>query len=87
MKIKPIDYHIASYKTGAIVGYSTEDIINKLGFKPNVNDDPGKVESSWCFEVDGEECAIWDWKGSQYHKVFSTFGPSEIFANLFPCKA
>lgn len=83
MNITPIQ-NVGSYKQGTLVNLSAQRISEKLGFNPNVDDDPYKVENSWGFEADGVKCAIWDWKGSQNFGRFSFFGPSEVFETLFP---
>ena len=69
------------YRTGKLSDELSPIAITEiLGFEPNVDDDPDKVENSWGFTVDGVRCAIWDYKGCQW----STFGPAEIFETLFP---
>lgn len=69
------------YCTGRLSDNLTPEMIaERLGFSANVEDDPGKVENSWGFTVDGVRCGIWDYKGSRW----STFGPSSIFERLFP---
>ena len=60
------------------------EINKKLGFKPNIQDDPHNVTASWGFEVtldDGSthRCAIWDYNGNRW----STYGPKAIFDELF----
>lgn len=62
-----------------------DDIEKVLGFKPNIDDDPDKVTSSWGFRVkfsdgDHDRGAIWDYKGSRW----SAFGDRDIFDILFP---
>jgi hypothetical protein len=85
MKIVPINKP-GAHRTGEISGYAKVDIDKILGFKPNVLDDPDKVKYSWGFTVDGVECGIWDYKGSYKARVYSTYGPDEVFAKLFPPK-
>ena len=60
------------------------DIIKKLGFKPNIWDDPHNVTASWGFDAtldDGSthRCAIWDYCGRRW----SAYGPKPIFDELF----
>lgn len=79
MRIEPYN-KVGSFKTGSLPSSITVERINRvLGFAPNVDDDPDKVEYSWSFLVDGEHCAIWDYRGVRW----STYGPSEIFFELF----
>jgi hypothetical protein len=79
MKILPVN-KAGDNRTGRISStISKEQIIEILGFAPNVEDDPDKVENSWGFTVDGVRCGIWDYKSCQW----STFGPHEIFQKLF----
>ena len=79
MEIKPINT-AGSYKTGFLPDHITaKQIAEILGFPPNIEDDPDKVENSWGFTVDGVICGIWDYKGYRW----STFGPSSVFDKLF----
>lgn len=82
LEILPLE-EVASYKQGNLIGLSASEISVKLGFNPNFADDPDKVENSWAFSANGEECAIWDYKGSHAFGRFSYFGPREVFAQLF----
>ncbi|SHH47245.1 hypothetical protein [Bradyrhizobium erythrophlei] len=82
MNITP-NNSIASHRTGALVGLCDWDITAKLGFSPNIEDDPDKVVNSWGFDVDGKPCAIWDYKGSHKRGIFSTFGPRDVLRRLF----
>lgn len=72
-----------SHRTGTLKEVTVADISRVLGFEANIEDDPDKVENSWGFTVDGERCAIWDYKGSHTYNSFSTFGPREVFEQLF----
>jgi hypothetical protein len=83
MNIVPIN-DAGKHKTGSIDNYSRAQIIEVLGFEPNVDDDPDKVVSSWGFTADGERCGIWDYKGSHYSNSWSWFGPTKILNMLFP---
>lgn len=83
MRIQPID-EPGAHATGSLSSSLTVDQINKvLGFAPNVRDDPDKVKHSWGFLADGEPCGIWDYRGRRW----STYGPPEIFRQLFGGKA
>lgn len=83
MKVEEYDGFIASNRTGNLYDINVSTINRILGFEPNQDDDPDKVENSWGFVVDGVKCAIWDWKGSQNYGQFSTFGPDDVFIKLF----
>jgi hypothetical protein len=86
MEIKPV------LKTGSnsncILNVTYKDIVEKLGFEPNVThlDDTEKVKASWGFTVNEEYCGIWCYKF--YGKVqncdyWSFFGSREIAEKLF----
>lgn len=79
--IKP-KTNVASYKTGTLTGKNKFDIERALGFPPNVDDDPDKVRYSWAFTINGRECAIWDWKGSADHDVWSVYDPGLVLATI-----
>lgn len=79
MEVELVDYFVQSHKTGSLPSsLSPMDIMNVLG-EPNVDDDVDKVEYSWTFTIDDEDCAIWDYRGSRW----STFGPSYKIRQLF----
>ena len=91
MKIKPT--RKLSSRTGTLDSkLKISDIETALGFPPNCSDidDSLKVENSWGFQAQvpsikqGKSkwvlCGIWDYKGSRW----STFGPAEVFEQLFP---
>lgn len=82
MKIVPID-KVGPYRTGSLEKVSYNQIVETLGFKENVEDDPDKVKYSWGFEVDGKFAAIWDYKGSHVLKMWSTYDPDGILKSLF----
>ena len=82
-KVQIYGEHISSHRTGSLHDVNLSIINHVLGFEPNYDDDPDKVENSWAFSVDDFACAIWDWKGSHRIGVFSTFGPDDVFADLF----
>jgi hypothetical protein len=86
LHIEPCTENSGTHFMDNIIGYTAEEINEKLGFKPNIEDDPFKVKYSWCFKVDGQLCAIWDWKMSYSFNQFSWFGPPAIKEQLFPNK-
>lgn len=85
---KPIikkDENVTSHKTGTLWQTSKEEIIQALGFEPNVMDDPFKVENSWGFTVNGNPCGIWDWKGSHlgHRPYWSVYDPKGVLSEVF----
>ena len=87
--ITPND-HILSSKTGSLPsGVTVEQINDALGFEPNYEDDPDKVEFSWGADVydtvtgESTEIAIWDYKGSRW----STYGDPDVLGRLFQCSS
>ena len=82
MQIIPSDT-VGSHRTGRLENITTGEVNGILGFGPNVDDDPDKVVNSWGFKAMGQNCAIWDYKGSHKYKQFSTYGSHEIFSMLF----
>ncbi len=72
--IKPVS-SVGSHKQGTLIA-TYEDIVKVLGFKPNAQDDPCKVRYSWAFTIDGQEAAIWDWKGSADENRWSYYNPA-----------
>lgn len=86
MKITPID-KVGACRTGTLVGMTVKRIVEVLGFEANCKDDPYKVKHSWGFSVDidgtNHELGIWDYKGSGKSGQFSTYGPDDIFVELF----
>ena len=71
------------YRTGGLQGITRTQIIDVLGFKPNVKDDEAKVVSSWAFTVDGDLCAIWDYRGSHLFNRWSCYDPTGALPALF----
>ena len=78
---------ILSHKTGSLSSDWTVDQISEiLGFTPNYEDDPDKVEFSWAASVfdtvtgESADIAIWDYKGSRW----STYGSPDVLGKLFP---
>ena len=82
MQILPIKLS-GSHRTGTLTKYTKEQIIDILGFAPNVEDDPDKVVNSWAFTLDGCECAIWDYKGSHHYEIWSVYDPANVLSKLF----
>lgn len=67
--------------TGSLPSYiSPAEITRRLGFQPNVRDDPYKVKYSWGFTVNGKRCGIWDYKGDRW----SVWDPSGVLHLIFP---
>lgn len=81
-KVVPIN-EAGSHRTGTLVRVSKKRVDEVLGFKPNVPDDETKVKYSWGFKYRGHKCGIWDYYGSWRNEEFSTFGPKEVFEELF----
>lgn len=81
----PVTHFFNSYRTGTLHRHNRQQVIDALGFEPNVEDDPDKVENSWRFTVDGHECAVWDYKGS--HKTvrpyWSVYDPANVLGTVF----
>lgn len=74
---------LGSFKTDTLIGVTKEDIVQILGFEPNVPDDPDKVVHSWAFYINDLPCAIWDWKGSHEAQRWSVYDPHGVMALLF----
>lgn len=77
MNIQPAT-NIASCRQGSLTNVSYEKIVEVLG-EPNMDDDPDKVRYSWGYTVDGQEVAIWDYKGSRW----SYYGDHALLKRLF----
>ena len=77
MNIQPAT-NIASCRQGSLTNVSYDKIVEVLG-EPNVSDDPDKVTYSWAYTVDGQEVAIWDYKGCRW----SYYGDTEALKKLF----
>ena len=73
----------ASHRTGSLSGVWVGQIVGALGFEPERYSVEGITDHEWRFTADGEPCAIWDMHGSGRRGMWSTFGPPEVFANLF----
>lgn len=55
-----------------------KDIERALGgLRAEEGGDPSKSKFEWYFSVDGDKCAIWDWKG-----LWHACGPTEAFLKL-----
>jgi hypothetical protein len=76
------DNTIGSYKNGKLdASISVKEINKRLGFDSQVGD-PSKVKHEWHFMAKGHQCGVWDY----YNVRWSTFGPAEIWNELFPGK-
>ena len=74
---------IMSYKQGSLINLTKAQIQRALGFAPNVQDDEDKVAYSWGFDVDGNPCAIWDYKGSHRFNRWSYYDPAGVLPAIF----
>lgn len=84
IRITPIDNLNGSYRTGGLKDITKRQIMEVLGFAPNVDDDELKVVNSWAFNVNGREvCAIWDYKGSHLYNRWSCYDPAGVLPALF----
>ena len=84
IRITPIDSLNGSYRTGGLKDITKRQIMEVLGFAPNVDDDELKVVNSWAFNVNGREvCAIWDYKGSHLYNRWSCYDPAGVLPALF----
>jgi hypothetical protein len=82
MKLEKLPYAIG-HKTGTISGLSADEICVRLGYMETVPDDEAKVAYSWAFLADDKKCGIWDYYGSASRLNFSTYGPHDVFVELF----
>jgi hypothetical protein len=84
IRITPIDNLNGSYRTCGLKDITKRQIMEVLGFAPNVDDDELKVVNSWAFNVNGREvCAIWDYKGSHLYNRWSCYDPAGVLPALF----
>jgi hypothetical protein len=72
-----------TWKQHTLAGLDWLDIVETLGFHENLKDDEFKVRYSWGFQVGDRVGAIWDYKGSYLDKIWSAWGPRELFIELF----
>ena len=82
MRIKPFN-EAGSHKTGSLSGLTKDEVEARIGFPPNVDDDPYKVRWSWGFTVDGQVCAVWDYKGSADVGEWRTYGSEDALGKVF----
>lgn len=84
IRITPVDNLNDTYRTCGLVNITKAQIMDVLGFAPNVDDDETKVVNSWAFNVNGREsCAIWDYKGSHLYNRWSCYDPAGVLPALF----
>ena len=84
IRITPLDNLNDTYRTCGLVNITKAQIMDVLGFAPNVDDDELKVVNSWAFNVNGREaCAIWDYKGSHLYNRWSCYDPAGVLPALF----
>ena len=81
--ILPAASVVGTHRQHAIVGLTTEEVAVALKLAPNVEDDVTRVVSSWAFTVDGEACAVWDYRGSHLRREFSAWGPASALRKVF----
>jgi hypothetical protein len=81
---------VMSHRTGSLPsGVTVEQISERLGFEPNFQDDPDKVEYSWGATVydtvtgESYDIAIWDYYGARW----STYGDQDIIEQVFTCSS
>jgi hypothetical protein len=78
--IAPAEDRVISFKRWSLDRRLTPRNISaalKRKVRRNPKEDP-KVNYRWEFTVDGEECAIWDYRGTRW----SAYGPREAFEKL-----
>jgi hypothetical protein len=83
-QITPVTEWFSSYRTGGLEGLCMDDIVDIIGFTPNVEDDPDKVQYSWRCRVNGKPFAIWDYKGSHHARRWSIYDPEHVATDIFP---
>ncbi len=83
MKIVEDLTRVATHRTGTLRDITVAEINEKLGFTPNIEDDPYKVVNSWQFRAGGNVCAVWDYKGSHKYGSFSTYGDATTLRKIF----
>ena len=57
-RITPDSTVLGTFKTDTLIGVTKEDIVQILGFEPNVQDDTDKVVNSWAFRINDLPSAI-----------------------------
>lgn len=76
--------HFGSFKQHSLKGITADRISAILGFEGNHDTDTEKCAFEWRFSVDGQDCSIWDYKGSHLRGEFSAWGPRAVLNALFP---
>lgn len=72
---------MASHRQGRLSSAITARAISaRLGMPSKGASGDGKATHDWQFVFDGNECAIWDYKGTRW----SYYGPRAVFESLFP---
>lgn len=73
------------HRTGSLKATGRQ-IVAALGFEQNGPDMGDEWLPGWQFTVDGVNCAIWA-RASQYGvSTWSTYGPREALAKIFPAE-
>ena len=81
-KVEPCAW-FPTHRQHGLTGLTAEQVAGRIGFPPNQRDDPEKVVHSWTFTVNGQQCAVWDYKGSHKYKMFSAYGPADALRLVF----
>lgn len=64
---------------------SIDEIINRIGFKPNLNnDDEEKVTNSWAGRINGLTFGIWDYRGVRWSVYCENEQAFRALALIFP---
>ena len=74
-------------KTGCLTNLSKEEIVARLGMKPNILNnrwsDDRKVKNEWSFRVGGMLFSIWDWYPEKGNTSWSTNGDPDVLEAIF----
>jgi hypothetical protein len=73
------EFHSTSRMGGLSPSLTTHQISTRLGVNPTLGSHDGKVSYRWQFTVNGELCAVWDYKGTRW----SYYGPKATMAAVF----
>jgi hypothetical protein len=73
------EFHSTSRTGGLSPSLTVAHITTRLGFRPEHGSADLKVRYRWQFTVNGELCAVWDYKGERW----SYYGPKDTMAAVF----
>jgi hypothetical protein len=73
------EWHSTSRMGSLSPGLTVHQISTRLGVNPTLGSADGKVSYRWQFTVNGELCAVWDYKGARW----SYYGPKNTMAAVF----